>query len=194
MMRMMSVQVIGKALKENGNFMKNKEIYKITLSSIFLAMAYVLPFLTGQVPQIGSMLCPMHLPVILCGLMCGWKYGLIVGLVSPLLRSLTLGMPPLFPTALAMAVELAVYGFVSGFLYQTLGKRTHNIYIALIISMLLGRICWGIAMFSFLGFNINKFGLSAFWLGAFVNALPGIIIQIVLIPLIVIVYNRFIKE
>ena len=95
--------------------MKNKEIYSITLSSVFLAIAYVLPFLTGQVPQIGSMLCPMHLPVILCGLICGWKYGLIVGLISPLLRSLTLGMPPLFPTAIAMSVELAAYGFISGF-------------------------------------------------------------------------------
>ena len=174
--------------------MKNKEIYKITLSSVFLAMAFVLPFLTGQVPQIGSMLCPMHLPVILCGLICGWKYGLIVGLLSPLLRSLTLGMPPLFPTALAMSVELAVYGFVSGFLYQLLGKNIKNIYISLIISMLVGRICWGLTMFCFLGFNINNFGLLAFWLGAFVNALPGIIIQIILIPLIVIVYNRFIKE
>ena len=174
--------------------MKNKEIYKITLSSVFLAMAFVLPFLTGQVPQIGSMLCPMHLPVILCGLICGWKYGLIVGLLSPLLRSLTLGMPPLFPTALAMSVELAVYGFVSGFLYQLLGKNIKNIYISLIISMLVGRICWGLTMFCFLGFNINNFGLTAFWLGAFVNALPGIIIQIILIPLIVIVYNRFIKE
>ena len=102
--------------------MKKQEIFKITLSAIFLAMAYVLPFLTGQVPQIGSMLCPMHIPVILCGLICGWKYGLVVGLVAPIFRSLTLGMPPLFPTALAMSVELAVYGLVSGFLYQMFPK------------------------------------------------------------------------
>lgn len=174
--------------------MKNKEIYKITLSSIFLAMAYVLPFLTGQVPQIGSMLCPMHIPVILCGLICGWKYGLIVGIISPIFRSLTLGMPPLFPTATAMAIELGVYGFVSGFIYQKLGKKTINIYLSLIISMIIGRLFWGIVMFSFLGFNTNNFGFQAFWLSSVVNALPGIIIQIVLIPLIVIVYNRFIKE
>ena len=193
-MHMISIHLIGKALKENGNFMKNKEIYKITLSSIFLAMAYVLPFLTGQVPQIGSMLCPMHIPVILCGLICGWKYGLIVGIISPILRSLTLGMPPLFPTATAMAIELGVYGFVCGFIYQMLGKKTKNIYISLIISMIIGRLCWGIAMFSFLGFNTNNFGFQAFWLGSVVNALPGIVIQIVLIPLVVIVYNRFIKE
>ncbi len=174
--------------------MKNKEIYKITLSSIFLAMAYVLPFLTGQVPQIGSMLCPMHIPVILCGLICGWKYGLIVGIISPILRSLTLGMPPLFPTATAMAIELGVYGFVSGFIYQMLGKKMINIYLSLIISMIIGRLFWGIAMFSFLGFNTNNFGFQAFWLGSVVNALPGIVIQIILIPLVVIVYNRFIKE
>lgn len=171
--------------------MKKQEIFKITLSAIFLAMAYVLPFLTGQIPQIGSMLCPMHIPVILCGLICGWKYGLVVGLVAPIFRSLTLGMPPLFPVALAMSVELAVYGLVSGFLYQMFPKNIVNIYLSLIVSMLVGRIAWGITMFLLMGFDVTKFGLSAFWLGAFVNALPGILIQIVLIPIVMILYNKF---
>ncbi|MBE6629112.1 MAG: ECF transporter S component, partial [Ruminococcaceae bacterium] len=73
---------------------------KMVLAALFLAMAYVLPFLTGQIPEIGAMLCPMHIPVLLCGFLCGWPWGLAVGFVAPLLRSLTLGMPPLFPTAL----------------------------------------------------------------------------------------------
>ena len=166
---------------------KQKEIFKIVLSAIFIALAYVLPFLTGNIPQIGSKLCPMHIPVILCGFICGWKYGLIVGVVSPLLRSLTLGIPPLFPTALAMSIELATYGFVSGLLHKLLPKNKLSIYISLIIAMIVGRLIWGSVMFIFLG--NTEFGLSAFWAGAVGNAIPGIIIQIVLIPWIIMFYE-----
>lgn len=169
-----------------------KEIFKITLSAIFLALAFVLPFLTGQIPQIGSMLCPMHIPVLLCGFICGWKYGLIVGIIAPLLRSLTLGMPPLFPTALCMAFELATYGVISGIMYQILPKKKGYIYVSLITAMLGGRIVWGIAMFCCLGFS--KFGLASFWTSGFVNAFPGIILQIVLIPVIIIALQKVNKE
>jgi len=172
----------------------NRETLKITFSAIFLALAFVLPFLTGQIPEIGSMLCPMHIPVILCGFICGWKYGLIVGGVAPILRALTLGMPPLFPVALCMAFELATYGFVSGILFDFLPKKNVSIYISLIIAMLLGRIVWGIAMISCVGFDVNKFGLISFWTGGFVNAFPGIIIQIVLIPIIIMGYQKLTKE
>lgn len=172
----------------------SKEIFKITLSAIFLALAFVLPFLTGQIPEIGSMLCPMHIPVILCGFICGWKYGLIVGLVAPILRSLSLGMPPMFPTALCMSLELATYGLVSGFLHQLFPKKIPFIYVALIISMLCGRIIWGIAMFCCMGLNLEKFGLTSFWLGGFVNAIPGIIVQIVIIPIIIMVYSKLKKQ
>lgn len=170
-----------------------KEVYNITLSAIFLALAYVFPFLTGQIPEIGSMLCPMHIPVLLCGFICGWKYGLVVGLISPLLRSLTLGMPPLFPTALAMSLELAAYGVASGLIYKLLPKKIVSIYVALSLAMLLGRFVWGLAMFCFLGFSYNKFGLSTFWIGGFVNALPGIIVQLVLIPVIIMAYYKLKK-
>lgn len=170
-----------------------KEIYNIVLSAVFLALAYVFPFFTGQIPEIGSMLCPMHIPVLLCGFICGWKYGLIVGFATPLFRSLTLGMPPLFPTAISMSFELAAYGVVSGLLYNMMPKKVISIYISLAISMIIGRLVWGLAMFSFLGFSYNKFGLSAFWISGFVNAFPGIIVQIILIPIIIMTYNKFKK-
>ena len=172
----------------------NKEVFKITLSAIFLALAYVLPFLTGQIPQIGAMLCPMHIPVLLCGFICGWKYGLIVGLIAPLLRSFTLGMPPLFPTALCMSFELATYGLISGLAYQILPKKKAYTYLSLIIAMLAGRFVWGIAMFSCLGFNFNNFGLASFWTSAFINAFPGILVQIILIPILVISLQKITKE
>lgn len=91
---------------------------KLTWSAMFIALGLVLPFLTGQIPQFGNMLLPMHIPVILCGLICGWRYGAIVGFVLPLLRYALFGMPVLFPTGIAMSFELAAYGFFSGFLYE----------------------------------------------------------------------------
>ena len=171
--------------------MRNKEVFKITLSGVFLALAFVLPFLTGQIPEIGSMLCPMHIPVLLCGFICGWKYGLIVGFVTPLLRSVTLSMPPLYPTALAMAFELATYGVLSGLLYNLLPKERFSVYPTLLISMICGRIVWGLVMVCLMGFDFDKFGLSTFWLNGFANAFPGIILQIILVPIIVMVYNKF---
>ena len=93
------------------------QIRKLTYSALYLAIALVLPFLTGQIPEIGSMLCPMHIPALLCGFVCGWPWGLAVGFVSPLLRSLLFGMPTAY-TAAAMAFELAAYGAVSGILYR----------------------------------------------------------------------------
>ena len=64
---------------------RNK-ILRLVFAAMFLALAYVMPFLTGQIPEIGSMLCPMHIPVLLCGFICGWPWGLLVGLIAPLLR------------------------------------------------------------------------------------------------------------
>ena len=171
--------------------MKSKKlVLNLSLSGIFLALAYVIPFLTGQIPEIGSMLCPMHIPVLLCGFVCGAPYGLVVGLVAPVLRSLTLGMPPLFPTATAMAFELAVYGLMAGLLYKALPKKKINIYTSLIGAMIIGRIVWGVVMFCIMGFDMTKFGIAAFWAGAVVNAIPGIIAQIILIPMLIMVLER----
>lgn len=164
----------------------NKKMQKLALSAMFLALSYVLPFFTGQIPDIGNMLCPMHLPVLLCGFICGGPWGMLVGFIAPLLRSLTLGMPMLFPKAVAMAFELATYGFMAGFLYKLLPKKKIFIYVSLISSMIAGRLVWGLVQFICLGFNTEKFGLAFFWTEAFVLALPGIILQMIMIPLVII--------
>ena len=173
------------------DFMKKRSTtLKLILSAMFLALAFVLPFFTGQIPQVGAMLLPMHIPVILCGFICGAPWGLLVGATAPLLRSLVLSMPPLFPTAISMAFELAAYGFLSGLLYRVLPKKKINIYVSLIISMIAGRIVWGIAQFCLLGFDFQKFPLSAFLSGAVVNAIPGIILQILLIPVVIVILEK----
>ena len=113
--------------------MKKQSTIKIMIyAAMFLVLAYVIPFLTGQIPQIGSMLCPMHIPVLLCGFICGWPWGIVVGFSAPLLRSMILTMPPLFPKAVCMAFELATYGAIAGILYKALPKKKLSIYVSLL--------------------------------------------------------------
>ncbi|MBQ9132645.1 MAG: ECF transporter S component [Clostridia bacterium] len=164
------------------------------LAALFLALAYVLPFLTGQIPEIGAMLCPLHIPVLLCGFVCGWPWGLVVGFVAPLFRSLTLGMPPLFPTALCMAFELAAYGAVSGLMHKLLPQKKPYIYCSLLVAMVVGRLVWGVAMFLCVGINGGSFSFAAFLAGAVTNALPGIAAQILLIPILVMVMEKIVKS
>ena len=168
---------------------RNK-ILKMVLAAFFLALAYVMPFLTGQIPEIGSMLCPMHIPVLLCGFICGPVWGLGVGIAAPLFRSLTLGMPPLFPTALCLAFELAAYGAIAGFLHKYLPRIKPFIYCSLLTAMLVGRIIWGAAMFICMGINGGSFTFAAFIAGAVTNAIPGIIVQIILIPILVMLLDN----
>ncbi len=169
---------------------KRNTTLKLILSAMFLALAFVLPFLTGQIPQIGAMLLPMHIPVILCGFICGAPWGLLVGATAPLLRSFVLSMPPLFPTAVSMAFELAAYGFLSGILYRVLPKKKVNIYVSLILSMVIGRLVWGLVQFALMGLDLEKFPLSAFWAGAVINAIPGIILQILFIPIVIVILEK----
>lgn len=169
---------------------KDNKLLKMVFSAIFLALAYVMPFLTGQIPEIGSMLCPMHIPVLLCGFICGWQWGLAVGFIAPLFRSLILGMPPFFPAAVCMAFELGAYGIISGIMYKLLPNRKSSIFVSLITAMIVGRIVWGLAMYICLGIDGSAFTLSAFFAGAFTNAIPGIIIQLILIPVVVILLKK----
>ncbi len=173
---------------------KQKSIQNLTLSAMFLALAFVLPFFTGQIPKIGAMLCPMHIPVILCGFVCGGPWGLVVGFAAPLLRSFIVGMPTLFPKAVAMAFELATYGLMSGILYKALPKKRGSIYLSLIISMIAGRLVWGFVQLCCVSFNVSAFGISAFWAGAVANAVPGIIIQLIFIPLIIMTVQKQNKD
>ena len=173
---------------------KRNDIKKLTLSAMFLALGFVMPFMTGQIPQIGSMLCRMHIPVLLCGFFCGAPWGLVVGFVAPILRSFTLGMPPMFPTAFCMAFELATYGFIAGWLHNKLSNKKVNVYVSLLGAMVIGRLVWGVIMFCCMGFDASKFGLNAFLAGAVLNAVPGIIVQIVLIPVLVITLGKIVNK
>lgn len=174
--------------------MKKELTKNITLSAMFLAIGFVLPMLTMQIQQIGNMLLPMHIPVLLCGLICGWKYGATVGFILPLMRSMIFGMPVLFPNAVAMSLELMTYGMIIGIMYGfSKWKCVISLYRSLIVAMISGRVVWGIAQLFFLNiFNLSEstFTWKAFITGAVLNAIPGIIIQLVLIPAIMIALDK----
>lgn len=171
--------------------MRNDKVQKLTLTALFLAIGLVLPFITGQIPTIGNMLLPMHIPVFLCAMICGWRYGLPMAAILPILRSFVFGFPPLYPNAIVMAFELATYAFVLGFLYERAKNQNVGvIYRCMIIAMIVGRIVWGVVKWGLLGAAGDAFTINAFIAGGFLNAIPGIIIQLILIPAIIVALDR----
>ena len=147
------------------------QLKNLTLAAMFLALGLVLPLLTGQIPQFGNMLLPMHIPVLLCGLICGWQYGGAVGFVLPLLRHLIFGMPPM-PNAVSMAFELAAYGLVIGLLYFRARRRNLlSVYLSMLAAMVVGRAVWGIAQAAILG--LSGFTWQMFFAGAVLRHYPA---------------------
>lgn len=170
--------------------MKKNSIRSMVLAAMCVAVGLFLPFLTGQIPEIGSRLSPMHIPILLCGFMCGWQYGLIAGFITPILRSLLFAMPPMIPMAVSMAFELAAYGLLTGILYRALPKKPAFVYVTLILSMLLGRVVWGVASMIIYGATGGAFTFAAFIAGGFTKAIPGIILHIAIIPPIVLALKK----
>ena len=162
---------------------------KLVFAAMCLALALVLPFLTGQIPEIGAALSPMHIPALLCGFICGPVWGGIVGAAAPLLRHVLFGMPPLM-AAIPMAFELAVYGISAGVLYRLLPKKVPFLYVALIGAMIDGRIMWGIVKLIMSVAQASEFTFAAFIAGAVTGAIPGIICHIILVPVIVLALKR----
>lgn len=237
-----------------------KNVKNLTLSAMFIALGLVLPLITGEIQQIGNMLLPMHIPVLLCGFICGWAWGGLVGAVLPPLRFLIFGMPPIYPTAVAMAFELCAYGVFTGLIYAEFKKRgtarsgrltpvnsekigaeniansgaedvtncgmenaingsassvngaenesdTINndaenkktakkpanivaIYVSLISAMLIGRVVWGVVTWILYGAEGEAFTFSMFLSSAFLEAVPGIILQLILIPAIMVALQK----
>lgn len=170
--------------------MTSRQIRTLTYAALYLAIALVLPFITGQIPEISKALSPMHIPVLLCGFMCGWPWGMAVGFIAPLLRGLLFGMPVLFPTGVAMAFELAVYGAMTGYLYSVLPRKKWITYAVLVIAMIAGRLVWGLVHVVLAGFTGNEFTFATFLAGAVTGSIPGIILHIALIPILVIAMER----
>ncbi len=170
-------------------------IKKISIAAMLLALGWLLPLLTGQNRELGNILCLMHIPVFLSGFILGPWYGLIIGFLTPLGRSLLFGMPPLYPIAVCMAFELGTYGLISGFLYRVLRKagkvkKLPKLIISLAVAMLGGRLVWGIAQVCCGLFSQSTFTWKAFLTGAFITAWPGIVMQLILLPIIMTAFEK----
>lgn len=170
--------------------MKGNSIRKMVYAALCLALGLLLPFFSLQIPEIASKMSPMHIPVLLCGFVCGWKWGLLVGFVTPLLRSVLFHMPAMMPNAVGMAFELAAYGCASGILYALLPKKTVYVYVSLIGAMLIGRMVYGAASYFLFKALGNSFTWELFVANAFINAVPGIILHIAIIPPIVLALEK----
>ncbi len=170
--------------------MKSSSTRKLVLAAFFLALGLLLPLLVGHIIPMGWIFLPMHIPVLLCGFFCGGPWGLAVGFITPLLSAVITGMPPLFPTALAMAFELAAYGLLSGLFYRLFPKKVGYIYASLLLAMIGGRIVWSAVSFLLYGIAGTVFTFNDVFSGAIVSVLPGIAIQVVLIPILVMVLDK----
>lgn len=169
-----------------------KNVKNMVLGAFFIGLGLVLPFLTMQIPEIGKALSPMHISVHLGGFVLGGPWGALVGVVTPLLRSVIFGMPMMFPEAIAMAFELGTYGFCEGVLNRTFKFKSGllNIYVSLVVSMLAGRAVYGIAKWLLLMGSSSPYTMQLFLAGAFVNAVPGIILHLLLIPAVMLVLKK----
>ena len=169
-------------------------VRRLTFSALCLALAMVLPFLTGQIPQIGRLLSPMHIPAFLCGFLCGWPWGVAVGVISPILRGVIFGMPALFPTGVAMAFELAVYGAAAGIMYRVFRRTAWGTWAALGIAMVAGRVTYGLVMVLMVSAGLTPLGegttLLLVFLGPFTNTIPAVLLHAALVPPIVIALER----
>lgn len=156
------------------------KVKKTVYGALFLALGVLLPTVFHITGINGKMFLPMHYTVFLAGLFLGRRYGAVIGVLTPLLASLMTGVPVLFPTGVLRMAELATYGACSGCLYQS---RKQNIYVALVLSMLLGRLVYGLCYW-LLGLVVPQvtFALQAFLVSMFITALPGIAIQMILLP------------
>ena len=164
---------------------------KLTLAAMFFAIGIILPFFIGQIPLVGQMLLPMHIPVLLCGLIVGWHYVLAAGFFLPLVRGMLFGMPALFPNGIGMAFEMATYGLVIGYLYShSRWQCIKSLYRCLIVAMIAGRLVWGAVRVVLLGVSGIAFSWELFMAGALINAIPGIVLQLILIPMIMVALNK----
>lgn len=169
---------------------KMTHLTRSVTTAVCIALCVVLPMALHAIPNAGTLLSPMHLPVLLCGLVCGWPYGLACGIIGPLLSCLLTGMPGwgYLPN---MMLELALYGLISGIMIGVVrtGKLTADLYISLLTAMLAGRILTGIARALTLGVFMPV-TLESWATGYFVSSLPGIILQLILLPVLYMALQR----
>lgn len=165
-------------------------VKRITLCAVCIALCYVLPIAFHAV-GLGSILSPMHIPVLLCGLLCGGGYGFMCGVIGPVVSHLLGGMPPLL-MLVRMIPELCVYGLAGGMAmkYIRTGRNTADIYISLAIAMVAGRVVGGIATAIFYTVTSGVYSIALWAASYFVESIPGIVAHLILVPVLVLTLQK----
>ena len=174
---------------------RNDSLYRLLITAILLAVGMVLPFLTGQIPTVGQLISPLHIPVFICGLTCGWGWGAALGFLLPVARGLIFGMPPFPAVGLPMAFEMLVYGLATGLLYPMLrkvfrGKNIVAMLIAMVAAMILGRCAGGTTRAVMMGVQGSTYSFAAFFASYFTGTAVGAVIHIIVCPLIVLALEK----
>ena len=163
----------------------NSTTKKLVFCALCIALGVLLPMAFHVIPNAGSIFLPMHIPVLICGLFCGWQYGLACGILT--------GMPPAMMLP-QMIIELGVYGLVAGLCtkYIKVENELAKLYICLIVAMLAGRIINGLVNTFIL--STQGYTLAVFMSASFITCLPGILIQLICIPILVRTLNKTITR
>lgn len=163
-------------------------IKKMVFTAACAALCIVLPMAFHMIPNAGTVFLPMHIPVLLCGLICGWPFGFVCGVMGPLLSSILTQMPPaaMLPS---MMVECAAYGCITGLMmkYVYTGRPLADLYISMTTAMVVGRVISGLAKSLIFAPGTAPF---AWVTTTLVMGLPGISIQLVLMPAVVMALTR----
>lgn len=169
--------------------MKLRSIYQLVLSGLFIALGIILPIIFHAFGGAGSIFLPMHIPVLLAGIFLNIPFAILVGVLTPLLSSIFTGMPPAFPMLPIMIVELPVYAMSIGIILQ---RTKYNLYLGMIFSMVMGRLAAGVVVFILVSlFSAKLPGPFIFIKGAIITGLPGILIQLILIPALVMAIEKW---
>ena len=156
---------------------------KLVIAGICVALGILFPMLFHAVPLGGPRFLPMHIPVLLAGFFAGWKLGLLTGVVTPLLSAVLTGMPTFAPEPMVfvMMFELGMYALLAGLLL----KHTKNIHLSLVAAMVGGRVVRGLMQWAFWSWVGLPFSWNIYLTLVFVTALPGIALQLAVVPLVV---------
>jgi len=174
--------------------LKYNDIRSYVLTAVFVTLAVSVPWIFHQFHLAGATFLPMHIFVLIAGLLFGWRAGLITGLLTPLVSHFISGMPVLnvLPQIL---IELSAYGLIAGILRQKYNLRPIWALLGAIIG---GRLALLLAIlviyliaeqsYSPLGLETNPF--ASFW-SVINQGWPGIVIQLISIPVIVWLVGKF---
>lgn len=168
--------------------MKKNTTYYLTTAAVLLAIAVLLPMLFHAFGA-GNQFLPMHIPALLAGFALPLPYAVLCGALMPVLSSLLTGMPAVFPMMPLMAVELAVYALCASIFYR---KLRWNVYVALLLAMICGRLAAGFMSFLLASLFSAQFAAIGFaYIGQIiVTGVIGIVIQVVVLPPLVLLLQK----